>query len=163
MKKLLVLTLVLGIASLASAGLDLNDLDGVSYAVDTGTQVITISTTLENTGFGMNLLPDVAMGVTPAPDAYYLVLNDPGFWYGNFGEGHVLIAGSTTTPTTGDLLTIGYAAGVTNIDIYDGMFGLSEIFAAGGNVSLNGYSMTIPEPATMAILGLGALLIRRKK
>ena len=169
MKKVLVLALVLGIASLATAGLDLagggaspfqltgDDTEYVSY---TRFLVVTDSSitgnTLLYTGDGASIVDysstsayiDAMQGKIDLIDAtetvnhvFQLLIKDT-----DPGNGSVI--------ADGDLADFAFSGG-GNAYLTDD---------SGG--TLTGESIVIalvPEPATMALLGLGALLLRRKK
>jgi hypothetical protein len=162
MKKLLVLTLVLGMASLSSAAFDLGDIDGLGYSV-TGNTVTVTGTNVG--GYLMSLAADdgsvLSNGIV-APE--FTAVNDPGsFYYGEWTGA----SAANTSYVTGTIFTIDFTPGASLLTFtYSGIVGASEITIAGQATSLVDATMTlaaIPEPATMALLGLGGLFLRRKK
>jgi len=171
MKKLLVLSLVLGIASLASAGLDLNTVEGIDYTVDTVAQTVTVTGTVR--AFFLSFVPDAgsievtsvnssfaSSGVGADPVDLGLTSYPAGSW--------VTASGSTnsTSSVSGVLFVLSYEGAVSEITLVDETewyLGNAELNIDGTTVAVAGYTIAVPEPATMALLGLGALVLRRKK
>jgi hypothetical protein len=155
MKKMLVLTLVLGIASLATAGLTDTYVSGdVTWTLDLGAGTMT--------------------GVSSSATAYqeYLMVS-VGTVNGTTVYDAAGDAGAITTPYD-------YMAGYEQYYLINAEQVAPEgsLFAAGtwfvfdvsGNdevTVLDGSGVQVmnatPEPATMALLGLGALVLRRRK
>ncbi len=184
MKKLLVLLLVFAMASCAKAAI-------VSFSVEDGlpgdTIGITVSSDEEVFGMMLALITDNGFGGTANPgtwDAKFTVANAGynGMDYG-FGAGDLIIADggiSLGFPATGLLYSYSY-------DIpSDAAFGATIVFTVGdlpdyfylssisymvegttAQMSLTGMEFAatvIPEPMTIALLGLGGLfLLRRRK
>ena len=171
MKKFLVLTMVLSIASLATAGLDLDggaatpfqltgdDTEYTSYtrflAVTgvsiTGTSLVYTGdgaaiTDMTSTSAVVDILQDEIDALTGThgtiTHAYKLDIKD-------------------TNPANGSVIASGILANFAFTS--NGMAYLSD--DSGGNLTDDSAMevLGIPEPATMALLGLGALLLRRKK
>ena len=164
MKKILVLMLVLGMASLASAGLTVTQTAG--------------TLTIEN---------DTVYTLSPTGQfEAQLVINEPGSLDGTYSFGPAASAITTATvpylmnsyaassfglggselidwsymlvvddPVTlnllgvGDVLSYGLTGGAVSGTLYDGSGGVITTF--------------IPEPMTLALLGLGGLFLRRRK
>ena len=172
MKKLVVLTLVLGMASLANAGLVLA-VDGVvgNAEVNTGAVAqIGVWNDTAGPGAGHDNFLHISTGADatwtgdtgfPSPPGFggtatYLGLND-------LGAGLVDIMELNTGVATADPYGVGvisfadYLAGSTEeevtITLLDDGFGY-----------LDSITITqVPEPVTMALLGLGGLFLRRRK
>ncbi len=164
MKKLLAMILVLGMASLASAGLIV---EGLEYEVDTSTNTITVTGT-GVTGYLFNLMPDAGVLTNGVVSSAFTTVNDPGLWAGDYGEMGWAGASASTTDALGKsgvIFTINFDPGTTEVSFYESAFmGSSQVNFAGGEVAgLDGFSMAIPEPMTMALLGLGGLFLRRRK
>ena len=160
MKKLLVLSLVLGIASLATAGLTISAANVTETSFD-----------LVISGLGSDV-PNEASGSINggvygdlSGDSLTVLAANGNLGGGNYIESYDgwdftvgdLAAGAVAD---GDWISISYsgaAAGTTySFDMYD--YAVSSFTAVGG-IDVT----TVPEPATMALLGLGALVLRRRK
>ncbi len=171
MKKVLVLALVLGVVSLANASLDLATVNGVDYSVDTASQTVTISG--ENViGFFMVLVPDAGtlfwqQELGPG-DPPRIMIYPPDPYPPIDYPGAIIVSGSTGTATgvDGPFMAFTYSGGTTEVTILDEIeWGLGDAviyFEGDISTALADYTITIPEPATLALLGLGGLLLRRK-
>lgn len=167
MKKLLVLSLVLGIASLATATM-MYQIDGVNYGA--GEEILktgTFTITIVNVDAPLDSIPSIG-GVTTsgAFTAGSAVVDNttlPGTWAADdtYINDYKIYGVSILTPSAG------------SIDVGD-MFSFEVTVAAGDTFSLvdelwadsedlGAISFAVPEPATMVLLGLGALVLRRKK
>jgi hypothetical protein len=163
MKKLLILTLVLGIATWASAGLAL-----LGDGTPEGT-VVGDGTNAENSAAGAFLgIVGGTVNVTDLTGWSPTVTTIADVTDNASVKG---LVDSLVGVSTDQVLQTNWGDAATfDLDLQD--LGLITI-ATGGPVDVHGFdgstgasigSITlIPEPATMALLGLGALLLRRKK
>jgi hypothetical protein len=162
MKKLLVLSLVLSVASLATAGLSL------SAAGDTATVVSDDDQAYVAFVAYTDGLPG-AVALTPAGAQNLSYLNDygvnPGYYFG-IADPLVQVYGFSVASSTvgavqsGDHLTATFAG----LELGAVDQGLGSVYLlAEDSVTILGTAYVTPEPATMGLLGLGALLLRRKK
>ena len=171
MKKLLVLMLVLGMASLANAGLvDVLDLDltdsttlvvratndwaaGETY--DYGVMLIGVTLTgasnVDTSALAVTLVQDSNNGQAGPPWAAF---RDP--------LGFIGIAAATANLDPENAFTVSSPFAIFEID-FTGI-GTAQIIGLGANLGTNGpVSGYIPEPMTMVLLGLGGLFLRRRK
>ena len=154
MKKLLVLTLVLGMASLASAGLTYVSGD-VTWTLDMGAGTLTgvSSSDAQYSEYLWITVGDVA-GTT-----VYDAAGDAGSITTPYGtiagyEQYYLVNAEQVAPenslmAAGTWFVFNFEPGTSEVTVLDGTG--TEVLSA------------IPEPATMVLLGLGALVLRRKK
>lgn len=161
MKKLLALTLVLGIASLATAGIDLASINGLSYAVE-GNK-LTVSSTVGVIGYLFNLQADNGSALTNGTVAggfaavNFAGIDQYGIWTG------ASASVGTANPLTGPIFSIDFTPGTQKL-LFVYSSGDPSITIGGEAITLTGYEMTIvPEPMTMGLLGLGSLFLARRK
>jgi hypothetical protein len=157
MKKLLVLMLVLGVASMATAGLTWSQSDitvavGVPFTVTLSTSDLVQGFAFLEPGGGV-AVTGVSMYAGAGDDAYYTVYTSGP----SVGWAQVAIsdAGAPFNNAIGpvfDITMVASAAGSMGSDYY-GKFGASDTLTV--NI--------IPEPITMGLLAVGGLFLRRRK
>ncbi len=148
MKKLLVLMLVLGMGSFASAGLVHGN---VAWAVDGG-QLIGTGTSL---GEYEAYIADPTSAIVPddafVPAGVTAIAGDEGVIHWFSGFWHVYTDDVLGTQESGVWFRFDILASTpTDLDFYD-----SDFNPAG--------TITVPEPMSMVLLGFGGLLLRRRK
>jgi hypothetical protein len=156
MKKVLILLMVLGFSSLASATTLTWDLDSVDVSVD-GIVNVTISAD-DNLSYdpkwvgasGSTIAEVIAISARPAAGTDAAIFDDratyPGWWR---------VQAADTTGTPGDTIQSGIQWDVT---IKGLAIGSDTLYADGDSLTV-----VVPEPITIALLGLGGLLLRRRK
>ena len=175
MKKLFVLMLVLSIASFASAGLTWTDADGddistITLTSQSDTAVVYISSDTTAMGWFSGTIADTSVAsftaVTGDPcnmghDGYASLYSKGGV---NYVYGYVK---DTTSPF---ILATGIWVEVTIHAVGDVTSLTSTTANTLGNGGTTAYAPNdvlvinhIPEPMTITLLGLGGLLLRRKK
>ena len=162
MRKLLILMLVLGMAPLACATVSL-----VSSAATVGISeaaTIQVSSDVDDLawagyiGYTYANASITTMAALPAAGSLGGVGAGPGGWLGYWQ----LSAADNTPPNTIDVgvqfsgAAMGTATGSYDFYLYDGNWTTASPW---GTFTLT----VIPEPITMALLGLGGLLLRRRK
>ena len=157
MKKLLILTLVLGMASLASAAFSLVQIDATTAAVVNDTTGYNGAGWLTIDGGGV-MSADYALTAAGDPQGDSSIGGT--YLNSDFGDGFLWTDFSIQSLNpdnkvqAGNNIIISLTSGAGNVALYDE----SGYVQIGESVFLG-----IPEPATMALLGLGALVLRRKK
>jgi hypothetical protein len=160
MKKVLVVMLVLGLASAANAAFSLIGGDGGTYKLgisETGTYALS-SDVGENSEIWINIADTgvAALDGDPVftggnPSGQSAMVQD-GEWY------QISFTSSSETQplTPGEWLNInfvGVGKGITTLDIY----------AEDYTTLLTSATIEVPEPLTIALMGLGGLFLRRRK
>jgi hypothetical protein len=163
MRKLLILMLVLGMAPLAGATISLvSTAATVGLSGTTTVQVSSDTADLPWAGYlgythaGASL---TSMWVLPAAGGDAAVAPSPGgyagYWWMSAADNASPFTIAAGVQFEGTLL--GTATGVYNFYLYDSNW--STPISPSGTFTLT----VIPEPMTMALLGLGGLLLRRRK
>ena len=166
MKKLLVLMLVLGMASLASAALDLtigSDTDGTSNwdGVKLLGGGLTIDAVLANSVTDYTLQVDLTGDLTLVTSS---VVFADGWMFGNLFTGGDPGDGATSANlTAGDFNAkpAGFGA-FTGLGV-NGDLGTITLTSTDFTGVIGSAIITVPEPMTMVLLGLGGLFLRRRK
>jgi hypothetical protein len=172
MKKLLVLSLVMAVASFATAALDLGTIEGISYEVDAVNGIVTISG-VNVFGFEFGVLKPDAGALTPGALGAF---SAGGAGIGAeamgldsvYGAGAIVgAAGGMTTGSglTGVLYSFSFSPEVLLITIgpeTEYQLGAAYVQVGQTTYDLTGYTI-VPEPMTMGLLSLGALFLRRRK
>jgi len=181
MKKLVIFMLVLGLASVANATIAFNwnaaaALPGADLTIeliaDASEQVSTISLALVNdNNFGGS--------VTPGAFSADFMTSDPGYKGSDFGYGAGQLIGASASDEVGQYVTgllysytytipgtatAGQVIGFTVEDFPD--FGLTSVVTLLDSSTMvpADFNVTIiPEPMTIALLGLGGLFLRRRR
>ena len=161
MKKLLILVLVLGLASAANATMSFED-DAITVTTSTTPTFNIVSdntaavTSYVGNAPGLADLTGMVANSNAGPDS--IVLESPysynGYWgiesKDNDADTWDIVAGTQFVGT----LTVGGTQGSYSLKLYDNTF---------TNV-IDTLAITIvPEPMTIALLGLGGLFLRRRK
>ena len=155
MKKVLVLALVLGIASMANAALSysvskLTLQQGASATVQIVADSADMYEVWAGADSGIADITAVSALADAGGDASGTASTYPGWWIligMDNSEPFTLVAGDHWDVT----ITAGMVNGTITLD--------SACYSGGGTIAVN----VIPEPITIALLGLGGLFLRRRK
>ena len=161
MRKLLILMLVLGMAPMACATISLVSNAATVVAGDAGFTV-QVSSDVSSAGWAGNIGYTYAgAGLTtvwalPAAGTQANVTPSPGGWTGYYA----ISAADTVPPPTSIVAGVQFEGILKGTATGTYVFNLTDISWAVQDT----FTLTvIPEPMTMALLGLGGLLLRRRK
>jgi len=163
MKKLLILMLVLGMTSAASAALSLGGvINGEILPGETG--IVTVISDDTSNWMAFIGYDHTVVGVTgivatsnAGSDSY--VIPDPGGWVGYYE----ISAGDMSPPYDSEVAGVQFEISVYGAAV-DDVYTIERWDAAFETVLESGTVTVIPEPMTIALLGLGGLfLLRRRK
>ncbi len=163
MRKLLVLTLVLGMASLANAVVVYDLTGGANTATGTinvyvvgATADVYLALVIESPGVvSPNASADMSLGAAAPTMSMYVQEQTVS---GDSGETWMFGAAPGESYVDGIWLTANWtgATSVVNIKLYDTPDGVTFTL-------LDTQPVGVPEPMTIALLGLGGLLLRRRR
>ncbi|AQT67068.1 hypothetical protein STSP2_00208 [Anaerohalosphaera lusitana] len=160
MKKLMVLALVLGIGSMAAAGLSVVAPEEIQVG-DTVTVQIVSDDGLQYDGYisvdlggaavwsGDDTMTDIT--VPASTTTFYGTYGDGSFWA--FTNSDTSVTDALTPGTGFEFGLTGAAEGTATLTLYNS--GFSPISTSTVNV--------VPEPMTLGLLGIGGLFLRRRK
>ena len=168
MKKFMIVLVALMIVPIASAVASPVSWDVASNT--DGTYTITLMSDMGLSDASIGLATATAGELTPGAWDVAFKTADAGYNGAAFGMGanELLSATGAADPgvyVSGAIYTFTYAGPATVITIGDlPAFGItSYVRGAEGLISLSGQEIAVPEPMTMALMGLGGLFIRRRR
>lgn len=162
MKKLMVLSLVLGMATLASAGLSLSVVDNqIVINLDAGSLNLIsydVAVTIDAGAFdsaGANVNPSGKGWMTPAKIAAQSAQSF------RVTAADIQMFGGKGLEAPNQILTGLFVTDAKEYTVV--LYSYDAAFADGSNMTGELARVVVPEPITMGLLSLGALFIRRRK
>jgi hypothetical protein len=169
MKKLVVLVLVLAMGSMASAGLMLsadrtvaNVGESVLVGIDAVAQPANVAVFILLNGVGVLDVTGAQNAVVPGPDGL-MKLIDLGVAPADLGADDAIYAELVKLVIPSPILDGNLVSGVKLSSLVEGTALLKIMDTESGHIFSELAVTFVPEPASMILLGLGGLFLRRRK